>query len=122
MRQTMTCTLGLAAMLKHRWWIFPIVLLLVAAALVLRALASPLSVSASVSDGDHAVVRTSSVALNFNQDMDAASVTKGFRIIPSVPYTLVVNSQLTFAFHPQLEPDPAYRIQVVAAPQEVHEG
>src|SRR5436305_1048949 len=115
MRQTLARNRGLAAMLKRRWWIFPIVLLLVAAALVLRALVAPLSVSASVSDGDHAVVRSSSVALSFNQDMDAASVTKGFRIIPSVSYTVVVKSPRTFEFHPQLEPDTAYRIQVIGA-------
>src|SRR6267143_2428808 len=115
MRQTMARRSGFAATLRRRWWIFPIILLLVAAALVLRALAAPLAVSASVADGDHAVVRSSAVALSFNQDMDVASVTKGFRIIPSVPYTLVVKSARAFEFHPQLEPDTAYRIQVIGA-------
>ena len=38
MRQTMARNRGLTATLKRRWWIFPIVLTLVAAALVLRAL------------------------------------------------------------------------------------
>src|SRR5436305_42105 len=38
-----------------------------------------------------------------------------FRIIPSVPYTVVVKSPRTFEFHPQLEPDTAYRIQVIGA-------
>src|SRR5438552_4035867 len=37
MRQTMARNRGLTATLKRRWWIFPIVLMLVAAALVLRA-------------------------------------------------------------------------------------
>src|SRR5438128_2708227 len=115
MRQTLARKRGLAAMLKRRWWIFPIVLLLVAAALVFRALSAPLAVSASVADGDRAVVRSSAVALRFNQDMDVASVTKGFHIIPSVPYTVVVKSPRTFEFHPQLEPDTAYRIQVIRA-------
>src|SRR5437660_3067175 len=115
MRQTLARNRGLAAMLKRRWWIFPIVLLLVAAALVFRALSAPLAVSASVADGDHAVVRSSTVALRFNQDMDVASVTRGFHIVPSVPYTVVVKSPRTFEFHPQLAPDTAYRVQVIGA-------
>src|ERR1700686_4091590 len=112
MRQTVARGSGFAATLRRRWWIFPIVLLLVVAGLVLRALAAPLAVSASVADGDHAVVRSSAVALSFNQDMEAASVLKGFRIIPSVPYTTAVKNPRTFDFHPQLEPDTSYRIQV----------
>jgi hypothetical protein len=115
MRQTMPRGRGLAATLRRRWWIFPIVLLLVAAALVYRALSAPFSVSASLADGDHAVVRTSSLALSFSQDMDVASVTKGFRIIPAVPYTVAVKSPRAFEFHPKLEPDTAYRIQVIGA-------
>src|SRR2546428_14089012 len=111
MRQTMARRRGLSATLRRRWWIFPIVLLLVAAALGLRALTSPLAVSASVSDGDHAVVRSSAVALTFNQDMDVASVTKGFRILPSVPDAGVVKSPRAFEFQPPLEADPAYRDQ-----------
>src|SRR5438067_8063148 len=115
MRQTLTRNRGLAAMLKRRWWVFPIVLLLAAAALVFRALSAPLAVSASVADGDHDVVRSSTVALRFNQDMDVASVTRGFHIIPAVPYTVVVKSPRSFEFHPQLAPDTAYRIQVIGA-------
>jgi hypothetical protein len=115
MRETIARRRGLAATLRRRWWIFPIVLLLVAAALVYRALSAPFSVSASLADGDHAVVRTSSLALSFSQDMDVASVTKGFRIIPAVPYTVAVKSPRAFEFHPKLEPDTAYRIQVIGA-------
>src|SRR6202047_1689572 len=113
---------GLAATLRRRWGIFPIVVLLVAAALALRALTAPLLVSASVADGDHAVVRSSAVALSFNQDMEVASVLKGFRINPSVPYTTVVKNPRTFEFHPQLEPDTAYRIQVIGARKTVGFG
>jgi len=115
MRQTMPRGRGLLATLRRRWWVFPIVLILVAAALVFRALSAPLAVSASVADGDHAVVRSSAVALSFNQDMDVASVTKGFRITPTVPFTVVVKSPRTFEFHPQLAPDTAYRVQVMGA-------
>src|SRR5258708_35462587 len=122
MRPTVARGSGLAATLRRRWWLFPIVLLLVAAALVLRALSAPWAVSASVADGDHAVVRTSAVALSFNQDMDAASVLNGFRIIPSAPYTVVVKSPRAFEFHPQLEPDTAYRIQVIGARKAVGFG
>jgi hypothetical protein len=115
MRQTVTRGGGVAAALRRRWWIFPIVLLLVAGGLALRALTAPLAVSASVADGDHAVVRTSAVVLSFNQDMDAASVKGGFHITPSVPYSVVVRNPRTFEFHPQLEPDTAYKIQVLGA-------
>jgi Protein of unknown function (DUF3048) N-terminal domain/Protein of unknown function (DUF3048) C-terminal domain len=115
MRQTMTRTGGFRATLRRRWWIFPIVLLLVAAGLVLRALTAPLAVNASVADGDHALVRTSAVVLAFNQDMDAASVKSGFRITPLVPFTLTVKNPRTFEFHPQLQPDTAYRIRVIGA-------
>src|SRR5260370_37612066 len=115
MRQTMTRGSGFTAALRRRWWISPIVLLLVAAGLVLRALTAPLAVSASVTDGDIAVVRSSAVVLSFNQDMDAASVKSGFHITPSVPYTVVVKNARTFEFRPQLLPDTAYRVQVAGA-------
>src|SRR5438874_4801859 len=90
---------GLGATLRRRWWILPIVLLLVAAGLVLRALTAPLAVNASVADGDHTVVRSSAVVLAFNQDMDAASVESGFRITPLAPFTVVVKNPRTFEFH-----------------------
>jgi len=115
MRHAMTRAGGFRATLRRRWWIFPIVLLLVAAGLALRALTAPLAVDASVADGDHAVVRSSAVVLAFNQDMDAASVTKGFRITPLAPFTVVVLNPRTFEFHPWLQPDTAYRLQVIGA-------
>jgi len=115
MRQTMARASGFGATLRRRWWIFPIVLLLVAAGLVVRALTAPLAVSASPADGDQAVVRSSAVVLSFNQDMDAVSVKNGFHITPLVPYTVVVLNPRTFEFHPQLEPDTSYRIRVIGA-------
>jgi hypothetical protein len=93
----------------------PIVLVLVAAGRGLRALTGPLTVSASVADGDHAVVRSSAVVLSFNQDMDVASVQSGFKITPAVPFTVVVANPHRFEFHPQLQPDTAYRVQVSGA-------
>ena len=92
MRQTTARSGGFGATLRRRWWVFPIVLVLVLAGLVLRALTAPLAVNASVSDGDHAVVRSSAVLLTFNQDMDATSVKNGFKITPSVPYTVAVRN------------------------------
>jgi hypothetical protein len=115
MRKTVARGSGVGATLRRRWWIFPIVLLLVAAGLVLRALTAPLAVSASVADGALAVVRSSAVALIFNQDMDAASVKNGFHITPSVPYTVIVKNARTFEFRGQLQPETAYRIQLTGA-------
>jgi hypothetical protein len=122
MRQTTTRRSGFAAALRRRWWIFPIVLLLAAAGLALRSLTAPLAVSASVADGDHAVVRSSAVILAFNQDMDVASVENGFRIAPLSPFTVVVKNPRTFEFHPWLQPDTAYRIQVIGARKSVGFG
>src|SRR5260370_20945278 len=122
MRQTMARRRGIAATLRRRWWIFPIILLLVAGGLVFRALTAPLAVSARVADGDHTVVRSSAVVLSFNQDMDSASVRNGFHITPSVPYTLVVKNPRAFEFHPQLEADTAYRIHVIGAKKVVGFG
>ena len=115
MQQTVARSGGLGPTLRRRWWVLPLVLLLVAGALVLRALMAPLAVSASVSDGDHAVVRSSSVQLTFNTDMDIASVKSGFKITPAVPYTVVVKNPRTFDFHPQLQPDTSYRVQLTGA-------
>ena len=115
MRQTVARGSGLKAALRRRWWVLPIVLVLVAAGLALRALTAPLTVSASVADGDHAVVRNSAVVLSFNQDMDVASVKSGFKIVPAVPYSVVVRNPRRFEFHPQLQPDTGYRIAVTGA-------
>src|ERR1700687_4426116 len=113
---------GFAAGVRRRCCFFPIVLLLVAAGLVLRALTAPLAVNASVTDGDHAVVRSSASILAFNQDMDVASVENGFRIAPLSPFTVVVKNPRTFEFHPWLQPDTAYRIQVVGARKSIGFG
>ena len=115
MREVAARVGGLGGTLRRRWWVLPIVLVLVAAGLVLRALTAPLAVSASVADGDRAVVRSSAVVLTFSQDMDIASVKHGFQITPSVPYAVVVKNPRTFEFRAQLQPDTGYRIQVTGA-------
>src|SRR2546423_12034249 len=122
MRQITARDRGFRATLRRRWWVFPIVLLLVAAGLIARALTAPLAVNASVADGDHAVVRNSAVVLAFNQDMDIASVEKGFRITPLTPFTVVVKNPRTFEFHPWLQPDTAYRVKVIRAPKSIGFG
>src|SRR2546430_2974859 len=115
MREVAARVGGLGGTLRRRWWVLPIVLVLVAAGLVLRALTAPLAVSASVADGDLSVGRSSAVLLSFNQDMDATSVKSGFHITPTVPYTVVVKNARTFEFRPQLQPDTAYKVQVLGA-------
>jgi len=101
--------------LRRRWWILPPAFLLVIGAFVLRALTAPLSVSASVANGDLEVVRGSAIILTFNQDMDAASVRNGFRIAPAVSYGVIVRNPRTFEFKPAFQPDTQYRVQVTGA-------
>src|SRR5438094_9313863 len=112
MRQVAARVGGLGGTFRRGCWVLPIGLLLVAAGLVLRALTAPLAVSASVADGDRAVVRSAAVVLTFSQDMDIVSVKHGFQITPSVPYAMVVKNPRTFEFRAQLQPDTGYRIQV----------
>src|SRR6202035_1115515 len=122
MRRTMTRGSGVTAALRRRWWVSPIVLLLVAVGVVVRALTAPLAVNASVADGDRAVVRSSAVVLAFNQDMDVASVENGFRITPLAPFTVDVKNPRTFEFHPWLQPDTAYSIRVIGARKSIGFG
>ncbi len=100
---------------RRRWWLAPLALLAVAGALVLRFLAAPLAVSASVGDGEREVARTTSIVFAFNQDMNVASVRDGLKLEPPAPYTLVVRSPRLFEMHPQLQPDTAYQARVRAA-------
>jgi hypothetical protein len=111
MRQALTRGINL----RRRWWILPPVFLLVIGALVLKALTAPLSVSASVANGDLEVVRGSAIVLTFNQDMDSASVRNGFRIAPAVGYRMTSPNPHTFEFQPALQPDTQYRIEVTGA-------
>src|SRR5919204_313307 len=108
MRQTQARGGGLGTTLRRRWWVFPLLLILVLGGFVLRAMTAPLAVNASVSDGDHAVVRTSTVLLTFNQDMDVDSVLKGIRITPLTPYDVVVSGPRSFEVKPWLQPDTTY--------------
>jgi len=60
--------------LRERWWLAPIAVLVVLAAIVIRIITTPLEVNANVSDGDQAVPRTAAIDLRFNQDMKPDSV------------------------------------------------
>ena len=70
--------------LKRRWWLLPIVLLIVLLALAVRELSSPVLVNASVQDGDREVARTDGIFFTFNQDVDVDSVRNGLQIHPPV--------------------------------------
>ncbi|HYM51385.1 MAG TPA: DUF3048 domain-containing protein [Candidatus Limnocylindrales bacterium] len=90
-------------------------LLIIVAAIAIKLLTAPLQVSASVTDGDREVARTSSVILTFNQDMNADSVKRGIRITPAVPLTVSVRNGRTFEVRPRLNADTAYELQVQSA-------
>jgi hypothetical protein len=98
---------------RRRWWVAPVVIALVAAAIAIKLLSAPIQVSASVSAGDREVARTSVIVFTFNQDMNQASVRNGIRITPSVPFTVVARNAHTFELYAGLHADTAYLLQVV---------
>jgi hypothetical protein len=122
MRQTSSQPGGIRAIVPRRWWVVPVVLLLVAAALALRALTEPLTVHASVGDGSSVVIRNSAILFSFNQDMDIASVKAGFRISPLTPADVLVHSARSFEFRPWLQPDTTYHVSIVGARKNVGLG
>lgn len=121
MRQTATRG-GIGTVLRRRWWVLPLVLLLVVAALVLRAMTQPLAVSASVGDGSALVVRNSAILVSFNQDMDIDSVKAGFRISPLTPADIVVRGPRSFEIRPWLQPDTTYQAAIVDARKRIGFG
>ena len=90
--------------LRQRWWLLPIAILVVAAAIVIRIITTPLEVSANVNDGDQAVPRTATIDLRFNQEMKVASVQHAFNITPSVPFAFKAVSPKEFQFRPTMKP------------------
>src|SRR2546423_440136 len=96
--------------LRQRWWLLPIAVLVVAAAIVIRIITTPLEVSANVNDGDQAVPRTATIDLHFNQEMKPASVEKAFSITPSVPVAFKAVSPKQFQFRPTMKPSTAYHV------------
>src|ERR1700694_158313 len=94
--------------LRQRWWLAPIAILVVAAAIVIRIITTPLEVSANVSDGEQAVPRTATIDLHFNQDMKAESVQHAFSMTPSVMVAFKAVGPREFQFRPTMKPNTAY--------------
>src|ERR1700716_3671138 len=96
--------------LRQRWWLLPIAILVVAAAILIRIITTPLEGSANVNDGDQAVPRTAVIDLHFNQDMKADSEPRAFSITPSVMVGFKGVSLREFQFRPTMAPNPAYHV------------
>ena len=98
--------------LRERWWLAPIAIGLVAAAIVIRIITTPLEVNANVSDGDQAVPRTATIDLRFNQDMKPDSVERAFSIRPAVVVSFKAVSPREFQFRPKMAASTAYHVSV----------
>ena len=98
--------------LRQRWWLAPIAILVVAAAIIIRIITTPLEVNANVNDGDQAVPRTATIDLRFNQDMKADSVQQAFSISPAVLVGFKTVSAREFQFRPKMAPNTSYRVTV----------
>src|SRR6202022_1516711 len=98
--------------LRERWWLAPIAILVVAAAIVIRIITTPLEVNANVNDGDQAVPRTATIDLHFNQDMKADSVQHAFGISPSVLVAFKAVSPREFQFRPHMAANTAYHVSI----------
>lgn len=98
--------------LRQRWWLAPIAILVVAAAIVIRIITTPLEVSANVNDGDQSVPRTATIDLRFNQDMKAGSVEQAFSITPPVPVSFKTVNPREFQFRPKMNPNTRYHVSL----------
>src|SRR6202171_3341765 len=98
--------------LRERWWLAPFAILVVAAAIVIRIITTPLEVNANVNDGDQAVPRTATIDLHFNQDMKADSVQHAFTISPSVLVAFKAVSPREFQFRPHMAANTAYHVNI----------
>src|SRR6202011_6173159 len=98
--------------IRERWWLAPIAILAVAAAIVIRIITTPLEVSANVSDGDRSVPRTATIDLRFNQDMKADSVQHAFSLTPAVLVGFKAITPGEFQFRPKMAPNTAYHVSL----------
>src|SRR5260370_3917878 len=98
--------------LRERWWLAPIAILVVAAAILIRFITTPLEVSANVSDGDQSVPRTATIDLRFNQEMKPDSVQHAFSMTPSVMVSFKAVSPKEFQFRPTMKPNTAYHVSL----------
>jgi len=96
--------------LRERWWLAPIAILVVAAAIVIRIITTPLEVNANVNDGDQAVPRTAAIDLHFNQEMKPDSVQHAFTITPNVLVAFKAIGPKEFVFRPKMQPNTAYHV------------
>src|SRR5438093_232545 len=98
--------------LRERWWLAPIAILLVVAAIIIRIITTPLEVNANVNDGDQAVPRTATIDLRFNQDMKADSVQHAFSISPAVLVGFKAVSAREYQFQPKTAPNTSYHVSI----------
>jgi hypothetical protein len=98
--------------LRERWWLAPIAILVVAAAVVIRIITTPLEVNANVNDGDQAVPRSATLDLRFNQEMKPDSVQSAFTITPPVLVAFKAVSPKEFQFRPKMAPNTAYHVSI----------
>ena len=98
--------------IRERWWLAPIAILVVAAAIIIRIITTPLEVSANVSDGDRSVPRTATIDLRFNQDMKSDSVQRAFSITPKVVVAFKAASPRDFQFRPKMAPNTGYHVAI----------
>jgi hypothetical protein len=98
--------------IRERWWLAPIAILAVAAAIAIRIITTPLEVSANVTDGDRSVPRTATIDLRFNQDMKADSVQHAFSITPTVLVGFKAITPREFQFRPKMAPNTAYHVSL----------
>src|SRR5919108_5710457 len=98
--------------IRERWWLAPIAILVVAAAIVIRIITTPLEVSANVSDGDRSVPRTATIDLRFNQDMKSDSVQRAFSITPKVVVAFKAVSPRDFQFKPKMAANTGYHVAI----------
>ena len=98
--------------LRARWWLAPLAILLVAAAIVIRIITTPLEVAANVNDGDQAVPRTATIDLHFNQDMKPDSVQRAFGMTPPVLVAFKAVTAKEFQFRPKMAANTAYHVTI----------
>ena len=101
--------------LRRRWWLAPLAIGLVALAVIIKIITTPLEVSASVSDGDQAVPRNAAIDLKFNQDMKPDTVRSAFAISPTVPVAFKQVSIKEFQFRPKMQPATRYQVHLNSA-------
>ncbi len=98
--------------LRRRWWLLPLALLAAVLVVLVRTATAPLSVGATVPDGDQQVARTTAIDFTFNQDMNEPSVRQGVSIDPAAPFTLAQINPRHFLFKPQLDEDTTYHVHL----------